>query len=176
VKQLALVSSLALASCATGYQPQSFTGGFSGYLTAPDEAVVIFHGNGYTSAERVIEMAALRCADVTLQHGYRYFVGVSMADLSTNASFTTPGYANTYGSVFGYGNYATANATTIITPPQRFNIYRPAISVTIRMSNDEKSLEPLGMVIGGQKVRPKDAAFLSESLRQALGIKSGSAT
>jgi hypothetical protein len=95
VKQLALVSFLALASCATGYQPQSFTGGFFGYLTAPDEAVVIFHGNGYTSAERVIEMAALRCADVTLQHGYRYFVGVSMADLSTNASFTTPGYANT---------------------------------------------------------------------------------
>jgi hypothetical protein len=30
-------------------------------------------------------MAALRCADVTLAHGYRYFVGVSLADLSTNA-------------------------------------------------------------------------------------------
>jgi hypothetical protein len=176
VKQLALVSFLALASCATGYQPQSFTGGFSGYLTAPDEAVIMFHGNGYTSAERVVEMAALRCADITLEHGYRYFVGVGMADLSSNSSFTTPGYASTYGSVFGYGNYATANATTIITPPQRFNIYRPAISVTIRMSNEEKSLEPLGMVIGGQKVHPKDAAFLSQSLRQALGIKSGSAT
>ena len=108
MKQFVLLSLLALASCATGYQPQSFTGGFSDYLTAPDEAVIMFHGNGYTSAERVIEMAALRCADVTLQHGYRYFVGVSMADLSTNASFTTPGYANTYGSVFGYGNYATA--------------------------------------------------------------------
>jgi hypothetical protein len=44
------------------------------------------------------------------------------------------------------------------------------------MSNDEKSLEPLGMVIGDQKVRPKDAAFLSQSLRQALGVQSGSAT
>ena len=43
-------------------------------------------------------MAALRCADVTLQHGYRYFVGIRMADLSSNSSFTTPGYANTYGS------------------------------------------------------------------------------
>jgi hypothetical protein len=38
-------------------------------------------------------MAALRCADVTLQHGYRYFVGVSMADVSTSSSFSTPGYA-----------------------------------------------------------------------------------
>jgi hypothetical protein len=52
-------------------------------------------------------MEALRCADVTLQHGYRYFVGVSMADLSTNASFTTAGYANTYGT-FEIFNYITA--------------------------------------------------------------------
>jgi hypothetical protein len=44
------------------------------------------------------------------------------------------------------------------------------------MSNDEKSLEPLRMVIGGQKIRPKDAAFLNQSLRQALGVKSGSTT
>jgi len=141
-------------------------------MTAPDEAVITFHGNGYTSAERVLQMAALRCADVTLQHGYRYFVGVSVADLSSNSSFTTPGYASTYGSVFGYGDYATANATTIYTPTQRFNIYKPGISVSIRMSNDEKSLEPLGMVISGQKARPRDAAFLQQSLRQALGIKS----
>jgi hypothetical protein len=165
-----------LASCATSYQSQSFTGGYSEYLAAPDEAVITFHGNGYTSAERVGQMAALRAAEVTLQHGYRYFIATGIFDQSTNSSFTTPGYANTYGTVFGYGNYATGNATTVITPPQRFNIYRPAVSVTIRMSNDEKSLEPLGMVINGQRVRPKDAAFLSNSLRQFLGIKSVSAS
>jgi hypothetical protein len=176
VKHFALLCFLALTGCATGYQPQSLTGGFSDYLTAPDEAVITFHGNGYTSAERVLQMAALRCADATIQHGYRYFVGTGMADLSSNSSFTTPGYASTYGTAFGYGNYATANATTIYTPPQRFNIYKPAISVSIRMSNDEKSLEPLGMVISGQKVRPRDAAFLQQSLRQAFGIKSASAS
>ena len=49
-------------------------GGFSDYLTAPDEAIVMFHGNGYTSIERVIATTALRCAEVTLAHGYRYFV------------------------------------------------------------------------------------------------------
>jgi len=37
---------------------------------------------------------------------------------------------------------------------------------------NEKSLEPLGMEINGQKARPKDAAFLRESLRQYFGIKS----
>jgi hypothetical protein len=165
-----------LASCATSYQPQSFTGGYSEYLTAPDEAVITFHGNGYTSAERVGQMTALRAAEVTLQHGYRYFIATGIFDQSTNSSFTTPGFANTYGSVFGYGNYATGSATTVFTPPQTFNIYKPAISVTIRMSNDEQSLEPLGMLIGGQKIRPKDAAFLSQSLRQFLGIKSASTT
>jgi hypothetical protein len=117
-------------------------------------------------------MTALRAAEVTLQHGYRYFIATGIFDQSTNSSFTTPGHANTYGSVFGYGNYATANATTIITPPQTFNIHKPAITVSIKMSNDSKSLEPFGTLILGQKARPKDAAFLSNSLRQFLGIKS----
>ena len=42
----------------------------------------MFHGNGYTSIERVIAMTALRCAEVTLAHGHRYFVGTSVADLA----------------------------------------------------------------------------------------------
>ena len=58
-----LLCAVLLAGCATSYQPQSFTGGFSDYMSAPDEAVVTFHGNGYTSPERVVEMTALRCAD-----------------------------------------------------------------------------------------------------------------
>lgn len=74
VSRLLLLSLLSLASCATTYQRQSLAGGFSDYLTAPDEAIVMFHGNGYTSIERVIATTALRCAEVTLAHGYRYFV------------------------------------------------------------------------------------------------------
>src|SRR5258708_6276789 len=175
MKRLSLLIFLALMGCETGYQPQSFTGGYSEFLTAPDEAVITFHGNGYTSVERVSEMTALRCAEVTLKNGYRYFVGTSIADLSSQSSFTTPGYAHTYGSATAFGNYATGTATTTITTPQTFNFYKPAIMVSIKMSNDQKSLEPIGMVNNGQKARPNDAAFLSQSLRQALGIKSASA-
>ena len=127
MKHFALLALLALASCATGYQPQSFTGGFSDYLTAPDEAVITFHGNGYTSVERVIEMTALRCADVTLKNRYRYFVGTSIADLSSQSSFTTPGYAQTYGSATAFGNYATGTATTTIIHLKRLTfINRPS--------------------------------------------------
>jgi hypothetical protein len=132
----------------------------------------MFRGNGYTSIERLVAMTALRCAEVTLAHGYRYFVGTSVADLSRQSSFTTPGYAHTYSSASEFGNFATGTATTTFTPPQTFNIYKPALLISIKMSNNERSLEPLGMVINGQKARPKDAAFLSKSLRQFLGIKS----
>jgi hypothetical protein len=90
-----LLCAILLVGCATSYQPESFTGGFSDYMTAPDEAVVTFRGNGYTSPERVVEITALRCAEVTLQRGYRYFVITGVSDISRSFSFTTPGYATT---------------------------------------------------------------------------------
>jgi hypothetical protein len=111
MNRLALLSLLAVASCATGYQPKSLTGGFSDYMTAPDEAIVMFHANGYTSMERVIGMVALRCAEITLAHDYRYFVGTSVADLSRQSSFTTPGHAQTYSSASAFGNFASGTAT-----------------------------------------------------------------
>ena len=143
-------------------------------MTAPDEAIIMSNGNGYTGVERVLAMTALRCAEVTLAHGYRYFVGTDVVDMSRQASFTTPGYAHTYGSASAYGNFATGAATTTFSPPQTFNIYKPALMVSIKMSNNERSLEPLGTVINGQKARPKDAGFLSSSLRRFLRITSQS--
>jgi hypothetical protein len=163
-----LALALLFAGCATPYQSEGFLGGFSDVMTAPDEAVVVFHGNGYTSAERVVEMAALRCAEITLAHGYRYFVGTGVSDVSRQSSFTTPGYASTYGHVSEFG---TVIANTTITPPQTFNFYKPGLMVSIKMSNDERSLESVGMTINGQQSRPRDAVFLSQSLRQHLGVK-----
>ena len=164
MKTLALLWLLAigLAGCATDYQPQGFTGGYSDYLTAPDEAVVTFHGNGYTPAERVVQMAALRCADVTLVHGYRYFVLMSVADLNGTTSFTTPGYAHTTGYANAFGNFATGSATTVITPPQTHT------------SNNQNELQGIGLFLNGQRARPKDAAFLAQSLRQYLEINPSS--
>jgi hypothetical protein len=92
--------------------------GISEFLTAPDEAVITFHGKGYTSPERVIEMAALRCADATLAHGYHYFVITSATDMSRHSLFGTPGYAQTYGNATAFGNFAIGTATTTFTPPK----------------------------------------------------------
>jgi hypothetical protein len=172
-KSYILLASISLIGCETGYQSQSFAGGYSEVLTAPDEAVITFSGNGFTSSERVLKMAVLRCAEVTLAHGYRYFVGTGASHLSTQSSLTTPGYAQTYCYPTAFGNFAIGTASTPYIPPQQFYVYKPALTVSIKMSNDQKALEPYGMVINGQKVRPGDAAFKKTSLRQALGLGSG---
>ena|SRR5271167_1141933 len=174
MKHLALLAVLVLTSCATNYQPQGFTGGYSDFLTAPDEAVITFHGNGYTAPERVGLMAALRCAEVTLEHGYRYFIPLGASDVSGASSFTIPGYAQTYGSAVATGNFATGTAITTYTPSQTYRFFKPGVTVTIKMSNNAKSLEPYESFMFGHHTEPKDAAFLRQSLRQYLGIKPSS--
>jgi hypothetical protein len=43
---LAVLVPLALTGCATEYQPQSFTGDYTDFMTTLDEAVVPFHRSG----------------------------------------------------------------------------------------------------------------------------------
>jgi hypothetical protein len=161
MKHFALLSLMILASCATDYQPQGFVGGYSDFLSAPDEAVITFHGNAYTASKRVAQMGALRCAEVTLEHGYECFVLLGGSDASGAGSFTVPGYAQTFASAYGTGNYASGTATTTYTPPQTYSFFKPGVILTIKMSNDPRSLEPYGAFISGRKAEPKDAAFLS---------------
>jgi len=83
MRSLFLLLPLLFAGCATSYQPEGSSGGFSDLMTGPDTAMVTCSGNGYTSAQRVMAMIKLRCADVTLQHGYRYFAVTGIRDLGT---------------------------------------------------------------------------------------------
>ena len=59
-------ASLVLVACATAYQPQSFSGGFSETQLDKNVFRVSFKGNGYTNAERAEEMALLRSAELAL--------------------------------------------------------------------------------------------------------------
>ena len=54
------------------------------------------------------------------------------------------------------------SATTTVVPPETETFFKPGVHIAIKMSNDEKSLQTLGL--------PKDAAFLSQSLRRHLGM------
>jgi hypothetical protein len=124
---------LTLAGCATAYQPNGYTGGFSETRYAVDIVQVTFEGNGYTSRERASDLSMLRSAELTLQNGYRYFI-VMAGDVQSNAySFTTPTRTVTTGTVQTYGNTASVNAQTQTYGGQTINGSKPAATKIIRM-------------------------------------------
>jgi hypothetical protein len=99
------------AGCATPYQQHGFRGGYSDARIGQDTVLVSFKGNGYTSKERVQLYLLYRCAEVTRQHGYDYFVvanGSTEAAASEFSSYT----ATTTASVYGTGNAAFGSART----------------------------------------------------------------
>ncbi len=74
--------SMLVGGCATTptpYQPYvaegaaGVHGGFSEVRLSPDRVVVRFHGNEFTSRERVESYLLYRAAEVTVQNGYDWF-------------------------------------------------------------------------------------------------------
>jgi hypothetical protein len=72
-RALALLLTVALAQCATGYGEQSLTGGYVDKIIEPGIAIVVVGGNGFTPEAKVQAIATLRAAELTLQQGYRRF-------------------------------------------------------------------------------------------------------
>lgn len=122
---------LFIYGCATPYQGDGFSGGYS--ETQLDENVfrVSFRGNGYTRRDRVADFTLLRSAELALQNGYKYFVIVEAKSHTTTSTHTTPTTTNTTANVWGTGNYAYGNATSTTTGGQTYNISKPSSSNTI---------------------------------------------
>lgn len=75
MKSLAfLIVPLILLGCATPYQANSYLGGYSDAQLGTNVFQIRFQANGYTTLEKASDLALLHAADVTLQHGFRYFV------------------------------------------------------------------------------------------------------
>ena len=92
ILQLVAIAAVVFASgCATPYQSNSLTGGFSDTRLAPDVFRVTFRGNGYTSDERAQDFAMLRAAELSLQHGFTCFAIFDERHSSTPFSVSTPG-------------------------------------------------------------------------------------
>ena len=138
-----LVLLVLFSGCATTYQSNGFSGGYS--ETQLDENVfkVAFRGNGYTGRERVADFTLLRSAELAMQSGYKYFVIVDANSYTSSSTYTTPTTAttsvnaNTYGTANTYGNNTTYNAntygtaTTTVSGGQTYNISKPSSSNTI---------------------------------------------
>jgi hypothetical protein len=63
-----------IAGCTTAYQPDGFSGGYTDRTLANNTAQVTFRGNRFTPPETVHSYLLRRCAEVTLQDGFKYFV------------------------------------------------------------------------------------------------------
>ena len=66
-------TAVTLVSCATPYQEQSFTGGFTVKELRSDVVRVHFGGNGYTTRETVQVYWLNRCAELALEKGFAGF-------------------------------------------------------------------------------------------------------
>lgn len=120
-----------LTGCATTYQKNSLTGGYS--ETQLDENLfnVTFKGNGYTSKERANDFTLLRCAELTIENGYKFFTIVTAQDNTQTRTRTSPITTKTEASVSGSGNSASGTSTTRTYGGQTYTITKPSTSNTI---------------------------------------------
>lgn len=89
-----------IAGCATPYQRRGFAGGYSDFQIDSNTFKVQFRGNGYTSSETVEIYALYRCAEVTLEAGYDYFIIVNERGEISRQTTATPGF---YTSSYSHG-------------------------------------------------------------------------
>lgn len=156
---LPLVASACVAACATAYQPQGLSGGFTETQIDRNVFRISFNGNGYTSVERAEEMALLRSAEIALKNGFTHFVIADARSRTSYSSFTTPTQTTTTGTLGTYGNTAYLNARTQTTGGQKLTAAKPSTTNTIVCFNGKPEI---GVFV-------YDAQFLFSSLAQKYG-------
>lgn len=128
VSLLVLVAVLS-ASCATKYQHKGFTGGYTDQQLQEDVFRVSSRVNGFSSEERAEDFTMYRACEVTLQHGFDYFVIVDSSD-TTRTSYAGSGHADAY----SYGN------STSVTYNQNINaVTKPGRMMVIKTFQGAKS-------------------------------------
>jgi len=69
-----IVISILICGCSTPYQPKGALGGYSSYQLSDNTYKVAFKGNQHTKAETVYSYLERRCAEITIDEGYKYFI------------------------------------------------------------------------------------------------------
>ena len=141
---------LVVAGCATDYGKKGWRFGYADRRLDENTFLVSFDANASTPQSTLQSYVLLRCAEITVQAGYDYFVIAEASDTSkavpivmpgSSTSYTTggaSGHASTYGNMT-YGS-ATGSATTQTTsyPGYAFNVRLPSSTVMIKVFHGEK--------------------------------------
>jgi hypothetical protein len=117
-----IVSSL--LACATAYQPEGLSGGFTDMKLAKDLYQVSFVGNGYTSSEQVNRFFLRRCAELTQQMGYEYFIIMNQEAHLKNQMVSSNYNGNATQNYSGGYNYNGTINTTNITKHSRSGVIK----------------------------------------------------
>ena len=81
--RLAAMSTVCLlAGCATAYQPDGISGGYTDRRLNDNTEQISFRGDRFTSPETLHSYLFRRCADLTLQDGYDHFELVTPVESS----------------------------------------------------------------------------------------------
>ena len=75
-----------VAGCATPYEASRSGGGYSDFRVAKDVFAVSVRGNVATREERVEKYVLRRASELTLEHGFRYFVILSEKERTRSSS------------------------------------------------------------------------------------------
>lgn len=160
------VLALFVSGCATGYQKQGFTGGYTDMKVQDDIFKVGFRGNAYCGSGRAEDFALLRCAEIALENGYKYFVIIDEKSGVTTGAYTTPVTAQTttqtYGSVQGTaysnmytGSYSgTTHGSTTYSGGQTYTFHKPSTRNTIKCFK-EKPEGPALALLKIAEISPK---------------------
>lgn len=150
---------LALAGCTTPYQRTGFKGGYSETRLQENAFNVSFRGNGYTRRERVNDFALLRCAEVTMENGFKYFAIADSSQDTKTMMYNTGGSSQTYGTVNRIGNSSYGLFNTYNSGSTTILIHKPRSSYTIFCFQEK----PEGAMTF-------DADFLANSIRIKYGV------
>lgn len=160
VQIFVIVATALFSGCATSYQSNGFTGGYTETQLAPDVFRVAFRGNGYTSQQRAQDFAMLRAAELALQRDFTHLAVVDERSSTTAHSFTTSGHATTTGTASVYGNRATYSGNTTYTPGQTHTFYKPETGIVVQFFKSKP-----------EAIFAFDAAFLQQSIKHTYKIK-----
>ncbi|HCQ9935465.1 CC0125/CC1285 family lipoprotein [Acinetobacter nosocomialis] len=137
MKFFSLIPIILLSACATSYQSNGLTGGFEDTELSPGYFRISFRGNGVTSSERVNEFALLRASDLMLSNGCKSFQVLNGKDSINTSYVELPRTTTTNANIYGYGNYASANATTMTYGGGLKSVHRAKTTIDVRCINAE---------------------------------------
>ena len=163
---IVLLLCFGICGCATPYQKIGFTGGYTDTKIQDDVFKVTFKGNAKLERDRAEDYGLLRCAEVTLENNYNYFVVVDAKSDSKRGAFTTPQSSYSSGSVnvHSYGNYASGSysGNTQYYGGQTFMYDKPRVTFTIKCYKEKPELE---------NVFVYDAEQVKTNVKKAYNIK-----